>query len=104
MKMDLNKEIRTAIRTGEVHIGSNKTIAAVKNRKAKIVVIASNCPKDIRQKIESGRAHIINYPGKSIELGHALGYTFTIASLAIINAGDSDIANYPRRIAEAGNS
>ncbi|MEM2593824.1 MAG: ribosomal L7Ae/L30e/S12e/Gadd45 family protein, partial [Candidatus Bathyarchaeia archaeon] len=51
-KSELNRSIAIAVKTGKVLFGSNSTIKSIMSGRARLVVIASNCPKDIREKIE----------------------------------------------------
>ena len=93
--IDINKALRSAIETGETVIGSTKTINEAKLGKAKLIIIAANCPKDIKEDIEYYAAlsgiPVYNYSGTSVELGSACGKAFGIAALAIKNQGNSDI-------------
>jgi len=93
--MDVAHEIRVAMSTGKVIVGSKQTIKACAFGKAKLVIIASNCPESVRSQIEyyaklSG-VPIYVFPGSSWDLGAACRKPFMVASLAIIDPGDSDI-------------
>lgn len=91
MDINLDKALIKVIRTGKVIIGSNRTIDTAVNNEAKMVVLAANCPKDVRTKIESTNVPILNYPGTGMELGPACGKPYIIAAMAIIDSGESDI-------------
>ena len=91
MDINVDKALIKVIRTGSVIIGSNRTIDAAVSSDAKMVVLAANCPEDVRSKIESTNVPVFNYPGTSVELGPACGKPFTIAAMAIIDVGESDI-------------
>ena len=52
MAIDVTKAIRMAVDTGKVEIGARKTEKIVKNGKGKMIIIANNCPKDIKDNIE----------------------------------------------------
>ncbi len=91
MDINIDKALIKVIRTGEVIIGSNRTIDAAMKNEAKMIVLATNCPADIRAKIESTDIPILNYPGTGTELGPACGKPFMIAAIAIIDNGESDI-------------
>ncbi|HIH44091.1 MAG TPA: 50S ribosomal protein L30e, partial [Candidatus Methanoperedenaceae archaeon] len=54
-----------------------------------LAVIASNCPKDKRDKITG--VPVMDFPGKGTDLGTACGKPYPIAALAIVEAGESDI-------------
>jgi large subunit ribosomal protein L30e len=91
MDINIDKALIKVIRTGKVIIGSNRTIDAAISKEAKMVVLAENCPADIRAKIENTDVQILNYPGTGMELGPACGKPFIIAAMAIIDSGESDI-------------
>jgi large subunit ribosomal protein L30e len=89
METDLNKVFRSVLSTGKVVIGTRKTLAAVKNGKAQVVVISSNCLELTKNGLKGVPA--INYPGNGVELGIACGKPFSITSFAVLEPGDSGI-------------
>ena len=92
---DIERELVNALKTGEVVLGSKRTIKLVKLGKAKAVVIASNTPPKIVSEImyyaQISKIPVYVYPGTSVELGALCGKPFTVASLAIIDPGSSRI-------------
>ncbi|WP_406658013.1 50S ribosomal protein L30e [Methanolobus sp. ZRKC2] len=91
MDINIDKALIKVIRTGKVIIGSNRTIDAAVKNEAKMVVLAANCPPEIREKVESTDVPVLNYPGPGTELGPACGKPFIIAAMAILDSGESDI-------------
>ncbi|MBN2109823.1 MAG: 50S ribosomal protein L30e [Methanosarcinaceae archaeon] len=91
MDINIDKALIKVIRTGKVIIGSNRTVDAAVKKEAKMVVLAENCPREIREKVESTNVPVLNYPGTGTELGPACGKPFIIAAMAIIDSGESDI-------------
>ncbi len=94
MKVDLEKALRKALKTGKVYLGSKRTIKALKRGEAKMVIVAVNCPKEIREKIErtnKNKVPVLVYNGTNMELGAICGKPFSVAALAIIDAGESEI-------------
>ena len=93
--IDIGRELRVAMTTGKVILGSRKTIKAILHGKAKLVIVAANCPKEIREDIDRyaklANIPVFTYPGSSWELGAACGKPFMVAALAIIDPGESDI-------------
>jgi large subunit ribosomal protein L30e len=87
--MDVEKILKKALK-GKVYLGSKRTIKALKRKEAKLVIISSNCPKEIKEKIEKykGEVPVLIYPGTNMELGAACGKPFSVASLAVIDAED----------------
>ncbi len=92
METDINKVIKNVMTTGKVVIGAKQTIDAVKNGKAQVVVLSSNClPETVN---EMKGIPVINYPGNGVDLGVACGKPFAIATLAVLEPGDSAILTF----------
>ncbi len=92
---DIEKELVNALKTGKVILGSRKTLKLVKLGKAKAVIVAENAPPEIRDDIiyyaRLSNIPVYVYPGTSLELGAVCGKPFTVASLAILDPGNSRI-------------
>ncbi|WP_456371120.1 50S ribosomal protein L30e [Geoglobus sp.] len=93
MKVDLSKALRRALKTGEVYVGSKRTIKAVRDGKAKLVIVARNCPEEVLEKLRQYDVRVITYDGTNMELGAICGKPFSVAALAIVNEGESEILN-----------
>ncbi len=91
MKINVDKSLNKAVKTGKVIIGANRTVDAAANGSAKMVILASNCPEEIKKKVQETNVPVLEYEGTSVELGPVCGKPFTIAAMAIIDAGESDI-------------
>ena len=93
--IDINKAIGTSVKTGKVLFGTNNAINNAKTRKAKLIILASNCPQKIREDIEYycklSNIPVTIYKGTSIDLGVACGKTFMVSALTVREPGDSDI-------------
>ena len=93
--MDIDRGIRVAVDTGDVTLGSEKSIQSLKLGKGLLAVIASNSPEDIIEdvkyysKLSEIPIHI--YDGTSVELGSVCGKPFTVATLVVNDPGDSTI-------------
>ena len=92
---DIEKELVNALKTGTVVLGSRRTLKLLKTGKAKAVIVAANAPPEIRSDIlyyaELGGTPVYVYPGTSVELGAVCGKPFPVASLAIVDPGNSRI-------------
>lgn len=93
--IDLTKAITTAVKTGKVSFGANTAIQAAKNGKAKIIVLASNCPKQLKEQIEYfgeiSKIPIITYNGDAMDMAAICNRLFVISALTIREPGDSEI-------------
>jgi large subunit ribosomal protein L30e len=93
--IDVDKAIGTVVKTGKVVLGANEAVKNAQSGKAKLIVIAANCPTHARGDIEyygklSG-VDIVVYKGTSIDLGMACGKPFMVSALSVKEPGDSDI-------------
>lgn len=101
--IDINKAIATTVKTGKVLFGANNAIKNAKIGKARLIIVAANCPQKIREDIayycRLSNVPVIIYKGNSIDLGAVCGKPFMVSALTIREPGDSDIL----RVAEAAN-
>ena len=93
--MDVDRGIRVAVDTGDVTLGSEKSIQSLKLGKGQRAVVAENAPKDIIEDVEyyANLSEIPSfvYDGSSVDLGSVCGKPFTVATLIINDPGDSTI-------------
>jgi large subunit ribosomal protein L30e len=93
--MDVDRGIRVAVDTGNVTLGSIKSIQGLKLGKGKLVIMAQNCPDDIREDVmhysRLSEIPVYDYEGTSVELGSVCGKPFVVATLTIKDPGDSNI-------------
>ena len=89
--INVDRALRSSIRTGKVVLGSNKTIETGQSGQAKLIIYAVDCPQDVRERIESMDTPIYSYQGMGKDLGSACGKPFSVATLAVIEPGDSEI-------------
>jgi large subunit ribosomal protein L30e len=93
--IDLDKAIASAVKTGKVAFGTSAAIQSAKTGKAKLIVLANNCPKDIKEDIEHysklSRIPLISYKGASMDLAEVCNKPFIISALTLRETGDSDI-------------
>ncbi len=92
METDINKVLRSVLSTGKVVIGGRQTRDAVKNGKAQVVVLSSNCLAETVNEIKN--VPVINFPGTGVDLGVACGKPFSIAALAVLEPGESEILSF----------
>jgi len=95
VKIDVNKQIQIVLRTGKVALGAKEALDSAKFARAKLLILAANCPENERKDIvyyakqSSVPVHI--YAGTSIDLGSACGKNFVVSALTIKEPGDSEI-------------
>jgi large subunit ribosomal protein L30e len=93
--IDVDKAIATAVKTGKVSFGANAALQNAKTGKAKMIILAANCPKDIKEEIEYScklsKVPVMTYKGVSMDLATVCNKPFIVSALSIRETGDSDI-------------
>jgi large subunit ribosomal protein L30e len=93
--IDVDKALSTVVKTGKVAFGSKAALQNAKTGKAKMIVLAANCPKNIKEQIEYygkiSKVPIMTYKGASIDLAAVCNKLFVISALSIRETGDSEI-------------
>lgn len=90
--------IRQCVDSGKVEFGANHGLAKAMLGKAKLVVVAGNCPVEIAQDVSafcklSGIPTIV-YEGTSLDLGTVAGRPHPVAVLSVLDAGNSSIMTF----------
>ena len=93
--IDVNKAITTTAKTGKVQFGANIALKSVKTKKAKLILLASNCPQNIKENLEYyctlSEIPVSVFRGESTDLGALCGKPFNVSVLTIKEPGDSNI-------------
>ena len=93
--IDVDKAIATAVKTGKVSFGANAALQNAKTGKAKLIILAANCPKDIKEHVEYygkiSKVPVMTYKGASMDLAMVCNKLFIISALSIRETGDSEI-------------
>ena len=93
--IDVNKAITTTAKTGKVQFGASTALQSVKSKKAKMIVLASNCPQSIKEDIEYycklSEIPVSVFRGESTDLGALCGKPFDVSVLTVKEPGDSNI-------------
>ena len=83
------------MKSGKYVLGYKQTLKMIRQGKAKLVILANNCPALRKSEIEYyamlAKTGVHHYSGNNIELGTACGKYYRVCTLAIIDPGDSDI-------------
>lgn len=95
--VDLDKAISVTVRTGKLNFGFKESIDALRTGKAKLLIVAENCPSDKKEKITKYakmlKVPLLTYKGSSHDLGAVCGKKFSVTLAAVRDAGDSEILN-----------
>jgi large subunit ribosomal protein L30e len=92
---DLSNDIRLAVDTGSVALGTNETENAISANRAKLVVVTSkgevSSTSDVMHLCSIAGVKVVKFKGSSMELGTVCGKPYSISSLAVIEPGNSKI-------------
>ena len=99
---NVDRELRMALNTGRVHLGSKIAVREIRRGRAKIAIVSSNCPERIKETIKNhgklSNIPVITHSKDSLDLGILCGKPFPVSSIVINDLGDSkilDIAEGP---------
>jgi large subunit ribosomal protein L30e len=76
--IDLDRVIRSAVRSRKIYLGSKRTLDAARSGKAAVIITSSNCPDT-----SLSGTPIWTYRGPSLELGEACEKNFPVSALAV---------------------
>ncbi|MCD6488664.1 MAG: 50S ribosomal protein L30e [Desulfurococcales archaeon] len=92
---DFARELQMVLKTGSVVLGSKKALKLVKLGKAKLIIVSLNAPpevkKDLKYYCKLSNIPLYVFPGTNVELGAICGKPFSVAAMAIIDPGQSNI-------------
>ena len=93
--IDVNKAIASSVKTGKVAFGINNALKSAKLGRAKLIMLASNCPRNSIDEVtfyaKSSDVPVVIYKGSSIDLGIVCGKPFMVSALTVREPGDSEI-------------
>ncbi len=93
--IDIDKAIVASVKTGKVSFGSNAALQNAKTGKARLIILAANCPKDIKEQVEYygkiSKVPVMTYKGTAIDLATICNKLHIISALSIRETGDSEI-------------
>ncbi|RLW13487.1 hypothetical protein DV515_00000427 [Chloebia gouldiae] len=89
----INSRLQLVMKSGKYVLGYKQTLKMIRQGKAKLVILANNCPALRKSEIEYyamlAKTGVHHYSGNNIELGTACGKYYRVCTLAIIDPGNS---------------
>jgi large subunit ribosomal protein L30e len=93
--IDITRQLKLAVKSGKVSFGCAEALEAARSSKAKLIVLASNCPEptkaEILQRARLSELPVYIYGGTSVDLGDVCERRFLVAALTVHDPGDSEI-------------
>lgn len=94
---NLNSKLSLVMKSGKYVLGYKSTLRTLRSGQAKLIILSNNCPTVRKAEIEYyavlAKAKVVFYQGNNISLGTACGKYHRCSTMAILDAGDSDILN-----------
>ncbi|PHT59303.1 60S ribosomal protein L30 [Capsicum baccatum] len=91
----INNRLALVMKSGKFTLGYKTVLKTIRSSKAKLVIIANNCPPIRKSEIEYyamlAKVGVHHYNGNNVDLGTACGKYYRVCCLSIIDPGDSDI-------------
>ena len=91
--MDLARQLRQGISTGNLLFGQRQTKSACTKDDARMVLVAANCPKeyisDIKQKHPDVTLHQVTLVNR--QLGAACAKPFPVSAVCVLDPGQSEL-------------
>jgi large subunit ribosomal protein L30e len=91
----INSKLQLVIKSGKFTLGWKSTIKSIRNGKAKLILVAANCPAIRKSEIEYysllSKTGVHHFAGTNNDLGTVCGKFYRVSVMAITDAGDSDI-------------
>ncbi|MEM2619284.1 MAG: 50S ribosomal protein L30e [Candidatus Hadarchaeales archaeon] len=74
-------------------VGSRQTLKLLKLGRGKLVLVSSNCPQELKERVEHycklAGIKLYSYPGTGIELGVVMGKPYPVSLATVLDPGDS---------------
>merc|ERR1712093_861156 len=91
----INSRLALVMKSGKVTLGYKSTLKTLRSGKAELVIIAGNTPPLRKSELEYysmlSKTNVHHFAGNNIELGTACGKLYRCSTMAVLDAGDSDI-------------
>ncbi|EJD48019.1 60S ribosomal protein L30 [Auricularia subglabra TFB-10046 SS5] len=83
------------VKSGKYSLGYKTALKQMRNGKAKLVLIAGNCPPLRKSELEYyamlSKTSVHHFQGSNVALGTAAGKLFHVGVMTITDPGDSDL-------------
>jgi large subunit ribosomal protein L30e len=97
----VDQELRLALSTGKVQLGSKAAVRELRRGRAKLAIISSNCPREVKEIINNygnlSEIPVMEHPKDSVDLGILCGKPFPVSAMVINDPGDSKILDLVKK-------
>ena len=91
--MDISRQLKLANTTGQLLFGQRQATDACAKGGAKCIILAANCPQKYIDELAANHPEVTMHRTSMVnrDLGVASGKPFSISTITVIDAGESDI-------------
>ena len=91
--MDISRQLKLANTTGKLLFGQRQAIDACAKGDAKCIVVAANCPQEYLDDLAAKHPEVTMHRTTmdKRDLGVASGKPFSISTITVIDAGESEL-------------
>lgn len=94
----MSSRLALVVKSGKYEIGYKSALATLRKGRAKLVVIAKNCPPLRKSELEYyamlSQSAVHHFHGTNHDLGVACSKVFRSSVMVVIDQGDSDILTH----------
>ena len=93
--VDIEKNFKNIVKKGKVVFGLKQTLSSLKDGKAKLIVIANNCPngKELIKKSNNNKIPFYQTKSNSLELGSLCGKAYAVSTFSVLDDGGVNISH-----------
>jgi large subunit ribosomal protein L30e len=93
--IDFEGAVKTVFKTGKAVIGGQQALSLIKTGRAKLVILASNCPEGLKKEIQYcarlSSIPVYSSSTPSQDLKRICAKPFTVSVISVRDPGDSEI-------------
>ena len=91
--MDISRQLKLANTTGQLLFGQRQATDACAKGDAKCIILAANCPQKYIDELAANHPEVTMHRTSMVnrDLGVASGKPFSISTITVIDAGESDL-------------
>jgi large subunit ribosomal protein L30e len=89
--VDLERQLKAAVRTGKVTVGRKEVANSLKASKLLVWSASANLSQDLLNQCQSLQIPAVRFDGNPIELGHIAGIPYKVSILSVKSSGDAKL-------------
>ncbi|KAJ7593954.1 50S ribosomal protein L30e-like protein [Mycena floridula] len=94
----ITAKLALVVKSGKYSLGYKSALKSMRSGKAKLVLIAGNCPPLRKSELEYyamlSKTSVHHFAGTNAALGTATGKLFRVGVMTVVDQGDSDLLTF----------